>query len=108
MRSDFLRENREAVRGFLADYVIGLSWLYDPRNRAKALQLTSELTKTSAEQLDSYFMTARDYYHDPLACISASMIQRPIDAMLQEKLIDRHIKADEYVDLSLLPQPCLK
>ena len=57
--NDFLKAHTEAVKSFLADYVIGLHWFYDPANRAKAIEITADFTKSPAAVLDSYFMTAR-------------------------------------------------
>ena len=79
--NDFLKAHTDAVKGYLADYVTGLHWFYDPANRKKAVELTAEFTKSPAEVLDSYFMTKLDYYRDPNGCISAPIIQTPIDAM---------------------------
>lgn len=105
-RTDFLKQNANAVRAFLADYVLGLEWLYDPKNRQKAVEMTADFTKTPFDILNSYFMTQRDYYHDPRACIAAAMIQSPIDAMLRESLIDKPVVVSDHLDLSYLPQRC--
>jgi sulfonate transport system substrate-binding protein len=102
----FLKEHPDAVKAFLADYVDGLAWFYDPANREKALQLVSDFTKSPKEVLNSYFATGRDYYRDPNACVSAQTIQKPLDAMFEEKLIDRRIDASKYLNVSLLPKPC--
>jgi NitT/TauT family transport system substrate-binding protein len=104
--NDFLKANPDAVRGFLADYVRGLKWFYDPANRARAIQITSDFTKSPREILDSYFMTPRDYYRDPDACVSAKLIQVPIDAMHREGLVDRALDVSKYVNTSYLPHPC--
>ena len=87
--NEFLKKNPDAVRAFLADYVRGLQWFYDPANRKKAVEITAEFTKSPAEVLDSYFMAERDYYRDRNACVGVKTIQTPIDAMLSEGLIDR-------------------
>src|SRR3984885_1900769 len=102
----FLKEHPDAVRGFLADYVDGLAWYYDRANREQAIQIVSDFTKSPKEVLDSYFATDRDYYRDPSACVSAQSIQKPLDAMFEEKLIGRSIDASKYLNLSLLPKPC--
>ena len=67
--NDFLKKNPEAVKSFLADYVRGLHWFYDPANRKKAIEITAEFTKSPADVLDSYFMTERDYYRDRNGCV---------------------------------------
>jgi NitT/TauT family transport system substrate-binding protein len=104
--SNFLNANKEAVRGFLADYVTGLNWYYDKANRARALELVSGLTKSSVEVLDGYFATGKDYYRDPNGCVPSIAIQKPIDAMLAEGLISGKVDAAKYLNLSLLPNPC--
>lgn len=104
--NNFLNANRGAVTAFLADYVTGLKWLYDPANRKRAIEITAELTKSPAAVLDQYFMTPRDYYRDRDGCVNAQVIQTPIDAMLREGLIDRPVKIADYLDLSLLPGNC--
>jgi NitT/TauT family transport system substrate-binding protein len=102
----FLKEHPDAVKGFLADYVDGLAWFYDPANREKAVQLVSDFTKSSKDVLNSYFATGKDYYRDPNACVSAQTIQKPLDAMFEEKLIDRRIDVSKYLNVGLLPKPC--
>jgi NitT/TauT family transport system substrate-binding protein len=102
----FIRDQPEALRGFLADFVQGLNWYYDPANRARALELASGLTKSPKEVLDTYFATPRDYYRDRNGCVTVQAVQRPIDAMFEYKLIDRHVDAAKYMKLQYLPKPC--
>jgi sulfonate transport system substrate-binding protein len=104
--SKFVKENPEALRGFLADYVTGLDWYYDKANREKAIELVADFTKSPKEVLDGYFATDRDYYRDPNGCVSAMTIQKPIDAMVGEKLIPQTVDASKYLNLSYLPKPC--
>jgi NitT/TauT family transport system substrate-binding protein len=104
--TNFLKANKAAVRGFLADYVTGLNWYYDKANRKKALELVSGLTKSPVDVLDGYFATGKDYYRDPNGCVPAIAIQKPIDAMVTEGLIPQKVDASKYLDLSLLPKPC--
>jgi NitT/TauT family transport system substrate-binding protein len=106
--NNFLKKNPDAVKGFLDDYVAGLKWYYDKANRAKALELVSAFTKSPKEVLDSYFATSRDYYRDPNGCLTAKVVQSPIDAMVEEKLIPAKVDAAKYIDLSYLPHPCAK
>lgn len=104
--NNFLRANREAVRGFLSDYVTGLKWFYDPANRKRAVEITAEFTKTPAAVLDQYFMTDKDYFRDRDGCVSAAVIQSPVDAMHREGLIDKPVRIADHLDLSLLPGTC--
>jgi sulfonate transport system substrate-binding protein len=102
----FLKDHPDAVRAYLADYVDGLTWYYDKANRAKAIEIVSAFTKSPKEVLDSYFATDNDYYRDPSACLTAVEVQKPLDAMAEEKLIDRSFDASKYINLSYLPKPC--
>lgn len=104
--NSYLKAQPAAVKAFLADYVQGLQWLYDPKNRAKAVEITAAFTKTPAPVLDAYFMTKGDYYRDPNACISPALIQRPIDAMYKEGLLPKPIDVAANTNLSLLPFGC--
>jgi sulfonate transport system substrate-binding protein len=104
--NDFLKQNESAVRSFLSDYVTGLHWFYDKSNRTRAVALAAGITKTPAAVLDSYMMTEHDYYRDPNACIGATTIQAPIDAMAAVGLIDKPVKITDYISLKYLPTPC--
>ena len=104
----FLKSNADAVRGYLADYVAGLTWFYDPANRDAAIAMVADFTKSPKAVLASYFATDRDYYRDSNGCVSAAAIQKPIDAMVEEKLLEAKIDAAKFVDLSYLPKPCAR
>jgi NitT/TauT family transport system substrate-binding protein len=105
-RTEFLKQNEEAVRGYLADYVAGLNWYYDKANRGKAIELVAAFTKSPKEVLDSYFATGSDYFRDLNGCVPAAVIQKPINAMVEENLIPHPVDASKYLALSYLPRPC--
>jgi sulfonate transport system substrate-binding protein len=102
----FIREQPDVLRAFLDDFVQGLAWYYNPANRDKALDLVAGFTKSPREVLASYFITPHDYYRDPNGCVSAAVIQKPIDAMLEYQLIDKPVDAAKYLKLQYLPKPC--
>jgi NitT/TauT family transport system substrate-binding protein len=104
--NDFLKKHPDAVKSYLADYVTGLKWFYDPANRKKAVEITAAFTKSSPKVLDSYFMTKKDYFRDPNACVTAKTIQSPIDAMVAQGLLPKPVKAADYLKLNYLPHPC--
>jgi NitT/TauT family transport system substrate-binding protein len=101
-----MREQPDALRALLADFVAGLAWYYDPKNRDKAIELVAAFTKSPKEVISSYFITPHDYYRDPNGCLSAAVVQKPIDAMLEYQLIDRPVDAAKYMRLQFLPKPC--
>lgn len=104
--NEFLNKNPDAVRSYLADYVRGLQWLYDPGNRKKAVEITADFTKSPSDVLDSYFMTERDYFRDRHACLTGAAVQAPIDAMTREGLLPSPIKVADHMNMSYLPNPC--
>ena len=104
--NEFLKKNTPAVRAYLADYVRGLHWFYNPANRKKAVEITAAFTKSPADVLDSYFMTEHDYYRDRNACVGMTSIQVPIDAMHREGFIDQPVKVADHLSMSFLPNPC--
>ena len=104
--NDFLKQHPEAVKAYLADYVRGLHWFYDPANRKKAIEIASAFTKSPPEVLDSYFMTDRDYFRDPNGCLSLKAVQTPVDAMLRVGFIDKPVNIADHLHMSYLPNPC--
>src|ERR1051325_5551098 len=102
----FIREQPDALRAFLDDFVQGLAWYYDPANREKALDLVAGFTKSPREVLASYFITPRDYYRDPNGCVGVAAVQKPIDAMVEYNLIAKPVDAAKYVKMQYLPKPC--
>jgi NitT/TauT family transport system substrate-binding protein len=107
VRNEFLDKEPAAVAAFLEDYVTGLSWLYQPENRAKAIEITAALTKSPASALDTYFLRAdNDYYRDRGGCLKASSLQFVADAMVAEGLLAEKVEMAKYLDLSRLPGRC--
>jgi len=104
--NDFLAAHRDAVRAFLDDYVRALHWYYDKANRAKAIELIADFTKTPKDILESYALTERDYYRDLNGCVAPQLVQVPIDAMQREGFIPQTVDVSKSFDPSLLPFPC--
>lgn len=106
-RNKFLEEHPQAVRSFLDDWVRGLQWLTDAQNREQAIQVMSDITKTSPDVLDLYYGKPEiDYYRHPLACPSAEALQVGVDAMVAEGFLNQRIDIASLVDTSYLPEPC--
>lgn len=102
----FIKAHPDTLRDLLADYVSALDWYYDPKNREKALELVSDVMKSSKEVLGTYFLTERDYYRDRNGCVSQKALQTPIDAMFEHNLIEQKVDAAKYLKLQYLPRPC--
>jgi NitT/TauT family transport system substrate-binding protein len=105
-RNDFIKDHRNLVKAWVTDYVGLLDWLYTPENRAKAVEVTAEFTKSPAAVLDTYFLTPRDYYRDRKGCITAQNVQPAIDAMAKEGFLPSAVDMGKYIDASFLPNPC--
>ena len=104
--ASFLASNGPAVRAFLQDYYDGLKWLYDPANREMALQIGADVTKSPIDTLRPYFLTEHDFYHAPNGCLTADLIQKPIDAQVEAGMIPATIDAAAVLDMSYLPGSC--
>jgi len=50
------------------------------------------LWRPETARLSRHFATQRDYFRDPNGCVPAVAIQKPIDAMVEEKLIDQRVE----------------
>ena len=75
----------------------------EPRESART---GIRLDQVPKEVLDTYFITPRDYYRDRNGCVPVSAVQKPIDAMVEYKLIDRPVDAAKYMKMQFLPKPC--
>ncbi len=104
--NNFLKAHTDAVRAYLADYVDGLHWLYEPANRDKAIELTAELTKSPRETLATYFLTSNDYYRDRNGCVSPALLQQTVDALVEHELLPAKVDISKSVNASYLPFPC--
>lgn len=101
----FLTEHPEAARAYFDDYVRGLTWYLDPKNRPKMLELVAEATKLPKAAFD-YFLTTEDDYRDPKACPQLEYIQRPVDLMVETGFLKERVDISKYFDTSYLPNPC--
>jgi NitT/TauT family transport system substrate-binding protein len=99
--SKFLTSNADAVRDFLEDYIIGLTWFLDPKNHDEAVKITSAFTKLPPEMFD-YAYTKIDFYRSPTATPDIVALQRNIDLMQELGIIKQKLDVKPYVDLSYL------
>jgi sulfonate transport system substrate-binding protein len=104
--NDILKGSPDAVKAYLADYVDAIHWLYAPENRKKAVEFTAELVKSPPEVVDAYFLTSKDYYRDPNACVTPALVQTLADAMTKDGLLPHAINMADYIDPSYLPIAC--
>lgn len=98
----FLKAHPDAVRAMLSDYVGALRHLYSPANHDTAVSVTAALTKLPPVSLD-YVMTERDYFRAPSGSLDSSLIQKPIDALVELGLLPGAVPVAQYVDMQFLP-----
>ena len=101
-RTAFLKEHGDAVKDFLEDYIIGLRWFLDPKNRAEALKITSELGKQPTSFYESFAFTKKDFYHNPTATPNIAALQSNIDLMHELDVLKQKVDIKPAVDLSFL------
>lgn len=104
-RNDFLEQNPEAVKAFLADWVAGLQWLEDPANREEAMQIISNVAKTPVDVLDLFYGTDADYYRDSHGCPRPATLQKGVDAMVEVGYLQEGVDIASMTDDSYLPDP---
>jgi NitT/TauT family transport system substrate-binding protein len=99
----FLKKNAAAIKDFLEDYIIGLTWFLDPKNHDEAVKITAAYTKLPARMYDFAF-TKQDFYRNPTATPDIVALQRNIDLMHDLGVLKRKIDVKPYVDLSYLDE----
>jgi ABC-type nitrate/sulfonate/bicarbonate transport system substrate-binding protein len=99
MRPEFLANNREAVRGFLADLQAATQFYLEHAREARQAILDSKLIRVDP----SLYLDMHDYYHDPKARIAVDGLKRVQDLQLQLGWQAKGVDIDQLVDQSLLP-----
>lgn len=100
--SAFLKSHPDAISDFLEDYIIGLTWFLDPKNRDEAIKITSDFTKLPPDMFQDYAYTKMDFYRSPTATPDIAALQRNIDLMQELGVIKQKVEVAPYVDLSYL------
>lgn len=101
-RTAFLKEHSEVMKDFMEDYIIGLRWFLDPKNREEAIKVTAEFGKQPASFYESFAFTKKDFYHDPTATPDITALQRNIDLMHELGVLKQKVEVKPYVDLTYL------
>jgi NitT/TauT family transport system substrate-binding protein len=108
-QKSFLKDNGEAARAFLSDWVAGLQWLSDSKNRAEAIEIMARVSGSPAGNLDLFYSKqGADYYRDPNACPNATALQAGVEGMVKTGYLPKSVKIADLVDTSYLPKSCPK
>lgn len=101
-RTKFLKENADVVKDFMEDYIIGLRWFLDPKNREEAINITAKFGKRPASFYNTFAFSKKDFYHNPTATPDLVALQNNIDLMHDLGVLSQKIEVKPYFDLSYL------
>ena len=91
-------------RDFFEDYLRALRWFLDPAHRDEAVMIVASFTRAPRAMFDDYLFTADDYYRDPDARPNLAAVQKAMDALRAEGIIDIAIDARPYADPSFVEE----
>jgi sulfonate transport system substrate-binding protein len=102
VRSDFLSANRAAMADFVEDYVRGVQWFEDKKNRAEAIKLLAKFSKQPEKNFEGWAFSEKDEPQASWAMPNMQALQANIDQFQRLGLIPRPFKAVDYTDLSMV------
>ena len=103
---EWAKKNPKAIAGFFSAYAKGVDWLYDPVNRAEAVEIMVKASKAEAAEVDKtydFFLGLKLW--DRVGSIPDSRVQDVIDFLKKEGEIDGPTDLARYFDASLVPKP---
>jgi sulfonate transport system substrate-binding protein len=98
----FLEKNKAALTDYYEDYLRGLDWFLDPKNRTEAIAIVAKFTKVPAEQYAGWLFDKGDYYHDPDALINVDVLKANLDLCYQLGLIAKPVDPAHYLDETIV------
>jgi NitT/TauT family transport system substrate-binding protein len=103
-RAPFLAKNHDALVDYYEDYLHGLDWFLDPKNRAQAIDIVARFTKVPAEQYQGWLFDKGDYYHDPDALINVGVLKKNLQTVADLGIVSRPIDPAPYLDESIVKE----
>lgn len=101
-RAEFLAKHRAALDDFFADMLRGIHWILAPANRPTAVALAARLSKLPPQRLSVYFLTQKDYYHNPQGLPDLAALQHDIDNQHRLGFLKSAFDVRKYADLSFI------
>lgn len=98
----FLQKNRAALTDYYEDYLRGLDWFLDPKNRAQAIDIVAKFTKVPAEQYAGWLFDKGDYYHNPDALINVEVLKANLELCYELGILAKPIDPANYLDESIV------
>ncbi|HEY7067093.1 MAG TPA: ABC transporter substrate-binding protein [Chloroflexota bacterium] len=106
-RKPWLRDNGDAMRGFLRAYARGIDWLYDPANRAEAIDIlmrSVDLDRALAERSYAYYVSELQPFSRNLAVPDAAL-QAVLDTLVDTGDLTRPTPpVTKYLDRTYAPR----
>ncbi len=99
-KKDFIEKNRAAMVDMFADQMRAIQFLFDPKNREKALDLVAKATKAPKSNFADYVFTNDDYRRAPDMQVNPEFIQNSIEQGVAAGRA-KSLKAADYVDYSV-------
>lgn len=101
-RADYLKQHRAALDDFFEDMVVGVHWLLDPAHRAQVIPFVAKATHEPPALYARYYLTKRDFYHQPDGIPNIAAFQRNIATQRRLGFLKHDIDVRKYVDLSFI------
>ena len=103
-RGGFIQKNRAAMVDFLEDFLRVVRWYYDPKNKAEAIKIIAEASKTPDNVLERYIFTKADNYRNLDGLPDLKAIQANWAAQKELGLSKQELRVEDYADLSLVKE----
>ena len=101
-RADFIGKHRAALTDFIEDYLNGLRWFRDPKNRNEALAYIAKFTKRPVKQFSTWALNGdKDYYRAADGLVNTKALQRNVNELHELGLIKTKLDVSNHVDNSL-------
>lgn len=100
-RTEFLEKNKAALTDFMEDYLGGLRWFNDPKNRTEAIGYIAQFTKRPAADFSAWALTEKDYARAKDGLVNTEALQRNVDELHRLDLIKSKLDIKPYVDNSM-------
>jgi sulfonate transport system substrate-binding protein len=103
-KSEFVDQNRAALRDFLEDSIRSVRWYLDPKNHDAAVAIASKFAKAPSSLFQPWIFTKKDYYRNPDLLPNLKELQANIDLQRDMGFFSDRIDVSKYTDLTLVKQ----
>jgi sulfonate transport system substrate-binding protein len=102
-RQDVLAAKRAVLVKFFEDYVRGIRFVTDPKNRDRVLKAVAQLNQQPESKFaDWALLKDKDYFHDPDGKVNVEALQKNVDQLAQLGEIKSTFDVKPYIDNSLV------